>query len=141
MTKADRQVQVSDPLRRLLDLEVAVSNGSAWANGFVDDARISRLRPAGFVSTELELDTVADFHLLGGSVSNIAEMQKDAFVFTLRAFEKAKSTFVIPHANFSDSDDEGFYIFRPIDQNTLDYCYSEAAPSPRSVCARLVRQP
>jgi hypothetical protein len=38
------------------------------------------------------------------------------------------------------SDDEGFYIFRLIDPNTLDYCYSEAAPSPRSVCARLVRQ-
>src|SRR5262249_8636222 len=38
------------------------------------------------------------------------------------------------------SDDEGFYIFQLIDQNTLDYCYSEAAPSPRSVCARLVRQ-
>jgi hypothetical protein len=27
-----------------------------------------------------------------------------------------------------------------IDQNTLDYCYSETAPSPRTVCARLVRQ-
>jgi hypothetical protein len=39
------------------------------------------------------------------------------------------------------SDDEGFYIFRLIDQSTLDYCYSEAGPSPRSVCARLVRQP
>jgi len=39
------------------------------------------------------------------------------------------------------SDDEGTYIFRLINQNTLDYCYSEARPSPRSVCARLVRQP
>jgi hypothetical protein len=38
------------------------------------------------------------------------------------------------------SDEEGFYIFRLIDQNTLDYCYSEAGPSARSVCARLVRQ-
>jgi len=38
------------------------------------------------------------------------------------------------------SDDEGFYIFNLIDQNTLDYCYSETAPSPRTVCARLVRQ-
>src|SRR6266702_7696506 len=28
------------------------------------------------------------------------------------------------------SDDEGFYIFNLIDQNTLDYCYSETAPSP-----------
>src|SRR3984957_8751120 len=27
------------------------------------------------------------------------------------------------------SDDEGFYIFNLIDQNTLDYCYSETAPS------------
>ena len=39
------------------------------------------------------------------------------------------------------SDDEGFYIFNLIDQNTLDYCYSESAPSPRTVCARLSRQP
>jgi hypothetical protein len=38
------------------------------------------------------------------------------------------------------SDDEGFYIFALIDQNTLDYCYSETAPSPRTVCARLTRQ-
>jgi hypothetical protein len=38
------------------------------------------------------------------------------------------------------SDDEGFYIFSLIDQNTLDYCYSETAPSPRTVCARLTRQ-
>ena len=38
------------------------------------------------------------------------------------------------------SDDEGTYIFSLIDQNTLDYCYSETAPSPRSVCARLTRQ-
>jgi hypothetical protein len=39
------------------------------------------------------------------------------------------------------SDDEGFYIFSLVDQNTLDYCYSEAGRSPRTVCARLVRQP
>jgi hypothetical protein len=39
------------------------------------------------------------------------------------------------------SDDEGTYIFSLIDQNTLDYCYSETRPSPRSVCARLTRQP
>lgn len=38
------------------------------------------------------------------------------------------------------SDDEGTYIFGLIDQNTLDYCYSETGPSPRSVCARLTRQ-
>ena len=39
------------------------------------------------------------------------------------------------------SDDEGTYIFGLVDQNTLDYCYSETGPSPRSVCARLTRQP
>jgi hypothetical protein len=39
------------------------------------------------------------------------------------------------------SDDEGTYIFRLIDQNTLDYCYSETGPSARTVCARLARQP
>jgi len=39
------------------------------------------------------------------------------------------------------SDDEGTYIFALVDQNTLDYCYSETGPSPRSVCARLTRQP
>jgi hypothetical protein len=39
------------------------------------------------------------------------------------------------------ADDEGIYIFSLIDQNTLDYCYSEAGRSPRSVCARLTRQP
>src|SRR5712691_10845971 len=38
------------------------------------------------------------------------------------------------------SDEEGTYIFPLVDQNTLDYCYSEAGPSPRSVCARLARQ-
>jgi hypothetical protein len=38
------------------------------------------------------------------------------------------------------SDEEGTYSFSLIDQNTLDYCYSETGPSPRSVCARLIRQ-
>src|SRR5438876_12298220 len=38
------------------------------------------------------------------------------------------------------SDEEGFYIFRLIDENTLDYCYSESGPSARSVCARFARQ-
>lgn len=38
------------------------------------------------------------------------------------------------------SDDEGTYIFALIDQNTLDYCYSETGRSPRTVCARLTRQ-
>src|SRR5882672_2902511 len=39
------------------------------------------------------------------------------------------------------SDDEGTYIFSLINQNSLDYCYSETGASPRSVCARLTRQP
>jgi len=38
------------------------------------------------------------------------------------------------------ADDEGFYSFDLIDTNTLDYCYAEAGPSPRAVCARLIRQ-
>ena len=38
------------------------------------------------------------------------------------------------------SDDEGTYIFSLIDQNTLDYCYSETGSSARTVCARLTRQ-
>ena len=38
------------------------------------------------------------------------------------------------------ADDEGTYIFRLIDQNTLDYCYTETGRSPRAVCARLTRQ-
>src|SRR5262245_28467621 len=38
------------------------------------------------------------------------------------------------------SDEEGFYLFKLIDQNTLDYCYAEAGPGARSVCARLKRQ-
>jgi hypothetical protein len=38
------------------------------------------------------------------------------------------------------ADDEGTYIFSLIDENTLDYCYSEAGASARSVCARLTRQ-
>ena len=39
------------------------------------------------------------------------------------------------------SDEEGTYIFQLVDTNTLDYCYSETGASPRSVCARLTRQP
>ena len=38
------------------------------------------------------------------------------------------------------SDEEGTYIFTLINRNTLDYCYSETGASPRSVCARLIRQ-
>jgi hypothetical protein len=39
------------------------------------------------------------------------------------------------------ADEEGTYIFRLVDQNTLDYCYTEAGRSPRAVCARLTRRP
>jgi len=39
------------------------------------------------------------------------------------------------------ADEEGTYIFSLIDQNTLDYCYSEAGASARAVCARLTRRP
>ena len=38
------------------------------------------------------------------------------------------------------ADEEGTYIFSLIDPNTLDYCYSETGPKPRTVCARLLRQ-
>ena len=38
------------------------------------------------------------------------------------------------------SDEEGVYSFALVDANTLDYCYVESGASPRSVCARLVRQ-
>ena len=38
------------------------------------------------------------------------------------------------------ADEEGTYIFRLIDANTLDYCYTEAGPSARAVCARLTRE-
>jgi len=39
------------------------------------------------------------------------------------------------------TDDEGTYIFVLMDQNTLDYCYTETGRTPKSVCARLIRQP
>ena len=39
------------------------------------------------------------------------------------------------------SDDEGTYIFGLIGRNTLDYCYTETGRTPKSVCARLIRQP
>jgi hypothetical protein len=37
------------------------------------------------------------------------------------------------------SDEEGTYLFALIDRNTLDYCYSEAGNTARTVCARLKR--
>lgn len=38
------------------------------------------------------------------------------------------------------SDEEGTYIFTLLNPNTLDYCYSETGQSPRTVCARLLKQ-
>lgn len=38
------------------------------------------------------------------------------------------------------SDEEGIYSFTIVNGNTLDYCYVEAGPTARSVCARLTRK-
>ncbi len=38
------------------------------------------------------------------------------------------------------SDEEGHYWFTLVNNNTLDYCYSEAGASARTTCARLTRQ-
>jgi superfamily I DNA/RNA helicase len=38
------------------------------------------------------------------------------------------------------ADEEGTYAFRLVDADTLDYCYTEAGPAARAVCARLVRE-
>ncbi len=38
------------------------------------------------------------------------------------------------------ADDEGTYMFSLIDQNTLDYCYSETGSTPKTICARLTRR-
>jgi hypothetical protein len=37
-------------------------------------------------------------------------------------------------------DEEGHFAFDLVDKDTLDYCYSEASPAPKAVCARLLRQ-
>jgi len=39
------------------------------------------------------------------------------------------------------SDAEGTYIFNLLDNNTLDYCYSEHGENFKTTCARLIRQP
>jgi len=39
------------------------------------------------------------------------------------------------------ADEEGYYSFELIDENTLDYCYAEAGSSARAVCATLTRKP
>jgi hypothetical protein len=38
------------------------------------------------------------------------------------------------------SDDEGYYWFTLVNNNTLDYCYSEAGAAARTTCARLTRK-
>jgi hypothetical protein len=38
------------------------------------------------------------------------------------------------------ADDEGTYAFKLVDDDTLDYCYSEAGGTARAVCARLTRR-
>lgn len=38
------------------------------------------------------------------------------------------------------SDEEGYYWFTLVNDNTLDYCYSEAGAAARTTCARLTRQ-
>jgi len=38
------------------------------------------------------------------------------------------------------SDDEGYYWFTLVNNNTLDYCYAEAGAAARTTCARLTRK-
>jgi hypothetical protein len=38
------------------------------------------------------------------------------------------------------ADEEGFYSFLLLNENTLDYCYTQSGKSPRAVCGRLVRK-
>lgn len=38
------------------------------------------------------------------------------------------------------SDEEGYYWFTLVSNNTLDYCYSEAGAGARTTCARLTRK-
>jgi hypothetical protein len=38
------------------------------------------------------------------------------------------------------SDEEGYYWFTLVNNNTLDYCYAEAGAGARTTCARLTRQ-
>jgi hypothetical protein len=82
----------------------------------------------------------------GGLV--IAEQQGNPFVGRLKRAnptgdeeEPLWGAFAPDGQLMMGSDEEGTYIFRLVNPNTLDYCYSETGPSPRSVCARLVRQP
>jgi hypothetical protein len=38
------------------------------------------------------------------------------------------------------ADEEGTYVFTVVDDNTLDYCYSEHGEGYRTTCARLTRE-
>ncbi len=38
------------------------------------------------------------------------------------------------------SDEEGYYCFSLVNNNTLDYCYAEARSGARTTCARLTRK-
>jgi hypothetical protein len=38
------------------------------------------------------------------------------------------------------SDEEGYYWFSLVNNNTLDYCYAEAGAGARTTCARLTRK-
>jgi hypothetical protein len=38
------------------------------------------------------------------------------------------------------SDEEGYYWFTLVNNNTLDYCYAEAGAGARTTCARLTRK-
>ena len=78
----------------------------------------------------------------------VTEQQGNTFVGRLKRAnptgddeEPLWGAFTPSHHLIMGSDAEGTYIFSLVDQNTLDYCYSETGASPRAVCARLVRQP
>ena len=77
----------------------------------------------------------------------IAQQQGNTFVGHLKRSnptgdedEQLWGAFAADGQLMMGSDEEGTYIFRLVDQNTLDYCYSETGSSPRTVCARLARQ-
>src|SRR5262245_5820048 len=63
--------------RGLTESDVAVANGRACADRLVDDARVSRLRPAGFVSTKCKLNNVAHANLFRAAISDLREVQKN----------------------------------------------------------------
>ena len=58
------------PSGSLIDPDVAIANGCAIRRRLVDDSRISRLRAAGFVSAQFELDNIANLDLRRRAISN-----------------------------------------------------------------------